>query len=102
MTQTVVDKQQPQCGHSSVSPHSARSAVVRHTHGVLGRRDVLPNMLCLLRETNQPFSLSNLFAEFFAELSTAVCPLALTSSMTEMVHYTRQGLHWLRLNSSTP
>lgn len=40
--------------------------------------------------------------EFFAELSTAVCPLALTSSMAEMVHYTRQGLHWLRLNTSTP
>ncbi|NXC45620.1 AFF1 protein, partial [Penelope pileata] len=40
--------------------------------------------------------------EFFAELSAAVCPLALNSSMTEMVHYTRQGLHWLRLNTNTP
>ncbi|OXB84110.1 UNVERIFIED_CONTAM: hypothetical protein H355_012228 [Colinus virginianus] len=47
-------------------------------------------------------ALSKSNKEFFAELSTAVCPLALTSSMAEMVHYTRQGLHWLRLNTSTP
>uniref|UniRef100_A0A8D0L0J6 AF4/FMR2 C-terminal homology domain-containing protein n=1 Tax=Strix occidentalis caurina TaxID=311401 RepID=A0A8D0L0J6_STROC len=31
--------------------------------------------------------------EFFAELSTATCALALNSSMTEVVHYARQGLH---------
>ncbi|XP_068089579.1 AF4/FMR2 family member 1 isoform X2 [Hyperolius riggenbachi] len=35
--------------------------------------------------------------DFFADLSSVVCPLALTSTMTELVHYTRQGLHWLRL-----
>ncbi|NXF38854.1 AFF1 protein, partial [Nyctibius bracteatus] len=40
--------------------------------------------------------------EFFAELSTAVCTLALNSSMTELVHYTRQGLQWLRLETNTP
>ncbi|XP_074849761.1 AF4/FMR2 family member 1 isoform X2 [Carettochelys insculpta] len=40
--------------------------------------------------------------EFFAELSTAVCTLALNSSMTELVHYTRQGLHWLRLEANMP
>ncbi|KAM9236136.1 AF4/FMR2 family member 1 [Leptosomus discolor] len=40
--------------------------------------------------------------EFFAELSTATCTLALNSSMTELVHYTRQGLQWLRLETSTP
>ncbi|XP_030046472.1 AF4/FMR2 family member 1 isoform X2 [Microcaecilia unicolor] len=39
--------------------------------------------------------------EFFVELSTVVCPLALNSSMTELVRYTRQGLHWLRLEAST-
>ncbi|NWX47514.1 AFF1 protein, partial [Steatornis caripensis] len=40
--------------------------------------------------------------EFFAELSTATCALALNSSMTEMVHYTKQGLQWLRLETNTP
>ncbi|XP_069486544.1 AF4/FMR2 family member 1 isoform X2 [Ambystoma mexicanum] len=40
--------------------------------------------------------------EFFAELNAAVCPLALNSSMTELVHYTRQGLQWLRLESNAP
>ncbi|NXO48426.1 AFF1 protein, partial [Aramus guarauna] len=40
--------------------------------------------------------------EFFAELSTATCALALNSSMTELVHYIRQGLQWLRLETNTP
>ncbi|XP_032853848.2 AF4/FMR2 family member 1 isoform X2 [Tyto alba] len=40
--------------------------------------------------------------EFFAELSTATCALALNSSMAELVHYTRQGLQWLRLETNTP
>ncbi|KAM3938437.1 AF4/FMR2 family member 1 isoform 2-T2 [Leptodactylus fuscus] len=35
--------------------------------------------------------------DFFADLSAMVCPLALNSTMTELVHYTRQGLQWLRL-----
>ncbi|XP_071972632.1 AF4/FMR2 family member 1 isoform X2 [Engystomops pustulosus] len=35
--------------------------------------------------------------DFFADLSSMVCPLALNSTMTELVHYTRQGLQWLRL-----
>ncbi|XP_078532399.1 AF4/FMR2 family member 1 isoform X1 [Lissotriton helveticus] len=40
--------------------------------------------------------------EFFAELNTVMRPLALNSSMTELVHYTRQGLQWLRLESNLP
>lgn len=57
----------------------------------------------LLCETNQMFSLSlPFFPEFFAELSTATCTLALNSSMTELVHYVRQGLQWLRLETNTP
>ncbi|KAM9338444.1 AF4/FMR2 family member 1-like [Symphorus nematophorus] len=34
-----------------------------------------------------------------AELDTVMGPLSLTSSMSSMVRYTRQGVHWLRLNS---
>ncbi|XP_014805368.1 PREDICTED: AF4/FMR2 family member 1 isoform X1 [Calidris pugnax] len=40
--------------------------------------------------------------EFFAELSTATCALALNSSMAELVHYTRQGLQCLRLETNSP
>ncbi|XP_065143631.1 AF4/FMR2 family member 4 isoform X2 [Paramisgurnus dabryanus] len=38
--------------------------------------------------------------EFFAELDKVMTPLIFnTSSMTELVRYTRQGLHWLRLDA---
>lgn len=33
------------------------------------------------------------------ELDTVMGPLTLSSSMSSMVRYTRQGIHWLRLNS---
>ncbi|XP_018431703.1 PREDICTED: AF4/FMR2 family member 1 isoform X1 [Nanorana parkeri] len=38
--------------------------------------------------------------DFFADLSAMVCPLALNSTMPELVHYIRQGLQWLRLESN--
>ncbi|KTG38665.1 hypothetical protein cypCar_00003889 [Cyprinus carpio] len=39
-------------------------------------------------------------AEFFTELDKAMSPLIFnTSSMTELVRFTRQGLHWLRLDA---
>ncbi|XP_024154846.1 AF4/FMR2 family member 4 isoform X3 [Oryzias melastigma] len=34
-----------------------------------------------------------------AELDTAMGPLTITSNMNSMVRYTRQGVHWLRLDS---
>ncbi|CAM9155499.1 unnamed protein product [Bubo scandiacus] len=40
--------------------------------------------------------------EFFAELGTATCTLALNSSVPEAVRYARQGLQWLRLGTTTP
>ncbi|KAM7051931.1 AF4/FMR2 family member 1 [Acridotheres tristis] len=40
--------------------------------------------------------------EFFAELSRATSALALTSSLTDLVHYIRQGLQWLRLEANMP
>ncbi|XP_062992290.1 AF4/FMR2 family member 1 isoform X2 [Elgaria multicarinata webbii] len=40
--------------------------------------------------------------KFFSELSAAACSLSLNSSMMELVHYTRQGLQWLRLEPNTP
>ncbi|KAM3831569.1 AF4/FMR2 family member 1 isoform 2-T2 [Vipera latastei] len=40
--------------------------------------------------------------KFFSKLSAAACFLSLNSSMIELVHYTRQGLQWLRLESNMP
>ncbi|CAM9170479.1 unnamed protein product, partial [Bubo scandiacus] len=40
--------------------------------------------------------------EFFAELGTATCTLALNSSVPEAVRYARQGLQWLRWATATP
>lgn len=37
--------------------------------------------------------------EFFQELDSALEPLNQQSSMTELVRYVRQGLHWLRLEA---
>ncbi|CAN9504522.1 unnamed protein product [Ophioblennius macclurei] len=34
-----------------------------------------------------------------SELDTVLGPLSLSSGMSSMVHYTRQGVHWLRLDS---
>ncbi|XP_029411164.1 AF4/FMR2 family member 1 isoform X2 [Nannospalax galili] len=40
--------------------------------------------------------------EFFAQLSAKVCILALNSSLVDLVHYTRQGLHRLKQAPKTP
>ena len=34
-----------------------------------------------------------------SELDSALGPLSLNSSMVSLVRYTRQGLHWLRLDT---
>lgn len=41
-------------------------------------------------------------AEFFAQLSTKVCVLALNSSLVDLVHYTRQGLQRLKQAPKAP
>lgn len=42
-----------------------------------------------------------LSADFFVELDKAMHPLVFnSSSMTDLVRYSRQGLHWLRLDAS--
>ncbi|XP_035882727.1 AF4/FMR2 family member 1 isoform X7 [Phyllostomus discolor] len=40
--------------------------------------------------------------EFFAQLSTSACTLALNSSLVDLVHYTRQGFQWLKQGTKTP
>ncbi|XP_023568713.1 AF4/FMR2 family member 1 [Octodon degus] len=40
--------------------------------------------------------------EFFAQLSTKTCTLALNSSLADLVHYARQGFQWLKQATKTP
>jgi len=39
------------------------------------------------------------FAEFFVDLDTVMGPLTQHSSMTNLVRYVRQGLHWLHIEA---
>lgn len=54
-----------------------------------------------LTQTHTVFVVFHLnVADFFSELDKVMGPLIFnTSSMTELVRYTRQGLHWLRLDA---
>ncbi|NXI34236.1 AFF1 protein, partial [Galbula dea] len=71
---------------------SITSSYINITSYVLSAYDVWEQADALARKNK----------EFFAELSAATCALTLNSSLARMVHYTRQGLHWLRLDTNTP
>uniref|UniRef100_A0A3Q3JXI0 AF4/FMR2 C-terminal homology domain-containing protein n=1 Tax=Monopterus albus TaxID=43700 RepID=A0A3Q3JXI0_MONAL len=61
---------------------------------------VTSNFLYATEVWDQAEQLSNEQKDFFLELDKVMGPLIFnTSSMTELVHYTRQGLHWLRLDA---
>ncbi|KAM8939358.1 LOW QUALITY PROTEIN: AF4/FMR2 family member 1 [Pelodytes ibericus] len=82
------------CGGSSVSIpqmiHQIASSYVNITSYFLYAYDIWEQADSLARKNK----------EFFTDLNAMVCPLALNSAMNELVHYTRQGLQWLRLESS--
>ncbi|NXA41300.1 AFF1 protein, partial [Eudromia elegans] len=88
------------CGGSSFGPSVSvpcnipiiTSSYVNITSYVLYAYDIWEHADALARRNK----------DFFDELSTAVCALALNSSLIELVHYTRQGLQWLRLETNTP
>ncbi|NWJ01135.1 AFF1 protein, partial [Crypturellus undulatus] len=88
------------CGGSSMGPSVSvpcnipviTSSYVNITSYVLYAYDIWEHADALARRNK----------DFFDELSTAVCALALNSSLTELVHYTRQGLQWLRLETNMP
>ncbi|XP_040539064.1 AF4/FMR2 family member 4 isoform X3 [Gallus gallus] len=61
---------------------------------------VTSNFLYATEIWDQAEQLSKEQKEFFAELDKAMGPLVFNSSiMTDLVRYTRQGLHWLRLDA---
>ncbi|XP_067279887.1 AF4/FMR2 family member 4 isoform X2 [Pseudorasbora parva] len=61
---------------------------------------VTSNFLYATEVWEQAEQLAKEQREFFAELDKAMGPLLFnTSSMTDLVRFTRQGLHWLRLDA---
>ncbi|XP_041749523.1 AF4/FMR2 family member 4-like isoform X2 [Coregonus clupeaformis] len=61
---------------------------------------VTSNFLFATEVWDQAEQLSKEQKEFFTELDKVMGPLIFnTSSMTELVRFTRQGLHWLRLDA---
>ncbi|NXO71500.1 AFF1 protein, partial [Phainopepla nitens] len=78
----------------TVSCHisSATSSYVNITSYILHAYEIWEKADALARKNK----------EFFAELSRATSALALTSSLTDLVHYIRQGLQWLRLEANMP
>ncbi|KAM9729660.1 AF4/FMR2 family member 4 isoform 1-T1 [Menidia menidia] len=61
---------------------------------------VTSNFLYATEIWDQAEQLSKEQKDFFSELDKVMGPLIFnTSSMTELVRYTRQGLHWLRLDA---
>ncbi|NXE24113.1 AFF4 protein, partial [Ardeotis kori] len=61
---------------------------------------VTSNFLYATEIWDQAEQLSKEQKEFFAELDKVMGPLVFNSSiMTDLVRYTRQGLHWLRLDA---
>uniref|UniRef100_A0A2D4K041 AF4/FMR2 C-terminal homology domain-containing protein n=2 Tax=Micrurus paraensis TaxID=1970185 RepID=A0A2D4K041_9SAUR len=88
------------CGSSSLSssvsvPHyipTITSSFVNITSYILYAYDFWEQADLLARKNKK----------FFSKLSAAACFLSLNSSMIELVHYTRHGLQWLRLESNMP
>ncbi|XP_069869308.1 AF4/FMR2 family member 1 isoform X2 [Dipodomys merriami] len=75
-----------------VSIQNMTSSYVNITSHVLTAFDLWEQAEVLLRKNK----------EFFAQLSTKVCILALNSSLVDLVHYTRQGLQRLKQVTKTP
>uniref|UniRef100_A0A3Q1C7V4 AF4/FMR2 C-terminal homology domain-containing protein n=1 Tax=Amphiprion ocellaris TaxID=80972 RepID=A0A3Q1C7V4_AMPOC len=91
-------------GYSSVSSSSSTSSSVtipQRIHQMAASYvQVTSNFLYATEVWDQAEQLSKEQKDFFLELDKVMGPLIFnTSSMTELVRYTRQGLHWLRLDA---
>uniref|UniRef100_A0A8C7X8Y3 AF4/FMR2 family, member 4 n=1 Tax=Oryzias sinensis TaxID=183150 RepID=A0A8C7X8Y3_9TELE len=90
-------------GYVSSSNSSASSSVTipQRIHQMAASYvQVTSNFLYATEIWDQAEQLSKEQKDFFLELDKVMGPLIFnTSSMTELVRYTRQGLHWLRLDA---
>ncbi|XP_061818527.1 AF4/FMR2 family member 4 isoform X1 [Nerophis lumbriciformis] len=91
-------------GYSSVSSSSSAGSSVtipQRIHQMAASYvQVTSNFLHATEVWDQAEQLSKEQKDFFQELDKVMGPLIFnTSSMTDLVRYTRQGLHWLRLDA---
>ncbi|XP_017276850.1 AF4/FMR2 family member 4 isoform X2 [Kryptolebias marmoratus] len=93
--------------YSSVSSSSSSSAsssvtIPQRIHQMAASYvQVTSNFLYATEIWDQAEQLSKEQKDFFLELDKVMGPLIFnTSTMTELVRYTRQGLHWLRLDAN--
>ncbi|KAK5887784.1 hypothetical protein CesoFtcFv8_016355 [Champsocephalus esox] len=86
---------------SSSSSASSSVTIPQRIHQMAASYvQVTSNFLYATEVWDQAEQLSKEQKEFFLELDKVMGPLIFnTSSMTELVRYTRQGLHWLRLDA---
>uniref|UniRef100_A0AAY4BAZ6 AF4/FMR2 C-terminal homology domain-containing protein n=1 Tax=Denticeps clupeoides TaxID=299321 RepID=A0AAY4BAZ6_9TELE len=87
---------------SSSNPSSSSSVTIpQRIHQMAASYvQVTSNFLYATEVWDQAEQLAREQREFFTELEKMMGPLIFnTSSMTELVRYTRQGLHWLRLDA---
>ncbi|KAK5615641.1 hypothetical protein CRENBAI_024175 [Crenichthys baileyi] len=91
--------------YSSVSSNSSGSSSVtipQRIHQMAASYvQVTSNFLYATEIWDQAEQVAKEQKDFFSELDKLMGPLVFnTSSMTELVRYTRQGLHWLRLDAN--
>ncbi|XP_067852217.1 AF4/FMR2 family member 4 isoform X3 [Heptranchias perlo] len=89
-------------GNTSSSSSSASVTIPQRIHQMAASYvQVTSNFLLATEVWDQADQLGKENKDFFVELDKVMHPLVFSSSsMTELVRYTRQGLHWLRLDAN--
>ncbi|XP_030621675.1 AF4/FMR2 family member 2 [Chanos chanos] len=85
----------------AVSSSSSGSVAIpqRIHHMAASHVNITNNILRSYEHWDTADKLSQESQEFFQELDSVMEPLTQHSSMTELVRYVRQGLHWLRIEA---
>ncbi|XP_061757632.1 AF4/FMR2 family member 2 isoform X1 [Nerophis ophidion] len=91
----------PSPANSGGAPVSSGSVTIpqRIHHMAASHVNITNNILRSYEHWEAADRLSTGSQEFFQELDSAMEPLTQQSSMTELVRYIRQGLHWLRIEA---
>uniref|UniRef100_W5NE93 ALF transcription elongation factor 2 n=1 Tax=Lepisosteus oculatus TaxID=7918 RepID=W5NE93_LEPOC len=86
----------------TVGSSSTGSIAIPHRihHMAASHVNITNNILRSYEHWDTAEKLSRESQEFFQELNSVMGPLTQHSTMTELVRYARQGLHWLRIESN--
>ncbi|CAI9570408.1 unnamed protein product [Staurois parvus] len=90
-------------GNSNVAPGSSSTGTVsipqRIHHMAASHVNITNNVLRSYEHWDMADKLARENKEFFIDLDTVMEPLTQHSTMTDLVRYVRQGLHWLRIEA---